>query len=340
MDSLCQFITTKYLLHQTARDFLLADAVSPMSNTLGSIWQYSITSEGAHKVLAETCLIYLNFFNEKGSLKEAKSEDRSEIQGEHEINSNAFLDYAAENWGMHSCEARITVGSDLTTLVLSICNPNSKVSAMWFKLYWNKLWRRSTEGFNCLLISSYFGIEAVVKIQLAFGAETEPKDRGYGRTPLSWAAENGHKSTVQLLLEKGAPFDSEDGDSRTPLSWAAENGHESIVRLLLEEGALFDLEDDYSRTPLSWAAENGHGSIVRLLLERGASFNSEDDGGYTPLLWAIEKGHESIVRLLLEKGASFDFEDVDSQITLSWAASNGHESIVKLLLEKGAELQR
>jgi ankyrin repeat protein len=43
---------------------------------------------------------------------------------------------------------------------------------------------------------------------------------------LSLAAEKRHEAVVKLLLEKGAELDSKDIGGRTPLSWAAVNGHE------------------------------------------------------------------------------------------------------------------
>jgi ankyrin repeat protein len=58
-----------------------------------------------------------------------------------------------------------------------------------------------------------------------------------GRTPLSWASENGHEAVVRLLIEKGAAVDSTEKDGQTPLLCASENGHEAVVRLLSEKGA-------------------------------------------------------------------------------------------------------
>ena len=49
---------------------------------------------------------------------------------------------------------------------------------------------------------------------------------------------------MKLLLEKGAELESKDEYGRTPLSWAAENGHEAVVKLLLEKGAELESKDN------------------------------------------------------------------------------------------------
>jgi ankyrin repeat protein len=79
------------------------------------------------------------------------------------------------------------------------------------------------------------------------------------------------------LLENGHDPNFKDTNGRTPLSWAAENGHEAVVKLLLEKGAELESKDnEHGRTPLSWAAENGHEAVVKLLLEKGAELESKD----------------------------------------------------------------
>src|SRR5437868_5009244 len=81
---------------------------------------------------------------------------------------------------------------------------------------------------------------------------------------------------------------------RTPLSWAARNGHEGVVRSMLERSDVYpDTADTLlGQTPLSLAAGYGHAGVMRMLLERNdVNPNTVDTKhGQTPLSWAAEKG--------------------------------------------------
>ena len=73
-----------------------------------------------------------------------------------------------------------------------------------------------------------------------------------------------------LFRRKSVNPDEQDAGGKTPLSWATENGHYGVVKLLLERKDVSpDRPDDGGRTPLSWAARSGHDGMVKLLLERG-----------------------------------------------------------------------
>jgi len=74
-----------------------------------------------------------------------------------------------------------------------------------------------------------------------------------------------------MLLKRNDVYpnvaDTECG--RTPLWWAAKNGHEDVARMLLKRNDVNPQTADakYHRTPLSWALENGHERIAELLRE-------------------------------------------------------------------------
>jgi len=191
-------------------------------------------------------------------------------------------------------------------------------------------------GITGLHLAAFFGIEEAIKVILLKRVEVDSKDGG-GKSPLLWAAQNGHEAVAKLLLGTGeVEVDLKDvyGRGQTPLSHAAYNGHEAVVKLLLGTGEIeVDSKDNYGRTPLLYAAQNGHEAVVKLLLETGeVEVYSKGEDVRTPLSWATGNGHDAIVKLLLGTGEiDVESKDEDSRMSLSYAPENGHDVVVKLL---------
>jgi Ankyrin repeats (many copies) len=86
---------------------------------------------------------------------------------------------------------------------------------------------------------------------------TGPNPRGYpklptlrrtlfGRTALHWAAQEGHRAVVELLLEKGADVEARDNDGRTALHFAESKGNKQ--RKEIQSPACFVAENRVTKT--------------------------------------------------------------------------------------------
>ncbi|EHK44750.1 hypothetical protein TRIATDRAFT_220486 [Trichoderma atroviride IMI 206040] len=259
-----------YFLHQTAREFLLADLQLPTTVYHPSElkWHQSITTQYAQTVLAELCVIYLDLLN-----SDTRLSTHAERRLRYSANS-AFLDYSATNWGAHFRQACITYDAAILPSALRVCNPDSIIFSVWYGIY-----RKSTDqsplgNITDLMIASHYGHTAVVKLLLDKGAKTKAGEK-YGDTPLMWAACGGHEAVVKLLLDNGAEIEAKDGLGATALLIAAtgvtaERGREAIVKLLLDKGADVEAKSISGQTPLSYATRLGNQTIVKLLLDKGA----------------------------------------------------------------------
>ena len=333
-----------YLLHQTAREFLVRDPKNgqPDDETFQWKWKYSLHADKSNRILVYICLWYLNF---------TRLETLRDI---------CFLNYSAANWATHFRNANIFKCEELVVLALRVCDIGSKRFNTWYTIYRDSYYD-APERPTPLILASYFGLEAVARQLLDDGCDTSTKQklpkrvlqkalasllRGRramvtakdekGLTPLAWAAENGHEAVVRLLAQRDdVDVDAKDRRwGQTPLSYAASEGHEAAVKLLAERKDVdVNAEDYWNRTPLLHAAMEGHEAVVRLLAQReDVATDAKDNDGRTPLLWAARNGHEMVVRLLAEReDVAADAKDNNGRTPLSYAAEWGNEEVVRLL---------
>ncbi|OBT64232.1 hypothetical protein VE03_06864 [Pseudogymnoascus sp. 23342-1-I1] len=290
----------------------------------------------AQQQITTTCLTYLSF----GSFRGGSCDE--DVKLEERFLCYAFLDYASRYWGNHAQMAQ----EQVSELAFAFLRDNKLVSCA--------LQAMSGHGYTFTNYAQTFpkyatGVHLTAKFGLEYllagllsgsgGASTmaaNSTDR-YGRTPLAFAASEGHTAIMRLLVERDdVDLDSKDIYGRTPLSSAALEGREAAVKLLLGlDGVGINTKDKRGRTPLSWASYRGNRAVAELLMEQEeAEIDVGDKEGITPFLWAVQGGAESTVEMFLErKDIDFNMVDNNCMTPLVWAARLGHEVIVKLLLE-------
>ena len=160
-------------------------------------------------------------------------------------------------------------------------------------------------------------IEAVKK-HLAAGTDVNANDGGW--TPLWYAADEGHKEIVELLIAKGADVNAKNKGDVTPLYGAARSGRKEVAELLIAKGADVNARDDAGRIPLHSAIGGDHKEIVELLIAKGADVNAKNDKFVgTFLHWAAVVGQNEIVKLLIAKGADVNAKDYAGVTPLDYA---------------------
>jgi ankyrin repeat domain-containing protein 50 len=337
-----------YLLHQTAREFLVqVDTANSINDTHTSLqWKYSINLQESHGILTRICIWHLLFAE-----FETQPPGRDETLSQY-VKAHVFLDYSAKHWAAHFRQSSTETQNAMRDSTLKICDIGSCRCLTWFKVYWTST-DTVPKGFTTLMIASYFGVRTVVELLLETGTvDLNSCDDTYGLSTLSWAAGNGFSDIIKLLIKspilnkfkrlfkKGVEINSVDKYGRTPLAYAVWSGNVAVVEQLIKAGAWVDLEDKIGGTPLSYAVCNGHDQIIKALLKTGTRVDSEDKEIRKKLLLsAAQKGHAAVVKLLLDTGkVDVNTADGFGQTPLSRAAEGGNKAVIELLLEHRADV--
>ena len=101
--------------------------------------------------------------------------------------------------------------------------------------------------------------------------ETKDSD---GRTPLSWAAEQGNITALETLLDFNASMSSTSLTGMTPLHYAAKAPNSACLTALLKNNAPVDVKNKWSQSPLNLASyfQNDESYIIALL-DHGADID-------------------------------------------------------------------
>ncbi|KAB8229020.1 purine and uridine phosphorylase [Aspergillus alliaceus] len=301
-----------YLIHQTAREFLISRDFTGNSNSM-----YAFNQTGAESLMAQVCVRYLLM------------EDLEESKGETEIGHRSLLEYSAVHWPDHIRNVSMAQQQELDDLLDQLYNRDRERWILWFRIFW---W--AAMGFermpkmDAIHLAAFNGHTRMVQKLLTAKETDTNKADDTGSSALVWASLNGHTGVTELLLQKGADVNAQGGEYGNALQAASSRGHEKIVQMLLQHRANVNTQDRVYGNALQAASSRGHKEIVQMLLQHGAIINTKGGRYGNALYAASSRGHDKIVQMLLQHRASVNTKGGKYGNTLQDASSGGHKKIV------------
>ncbi|KAF1998155.1 hypothetical protein P154DRAFT_621918 [Amniculicola lignicola CBS 123094] len=164
-------------------------------------------------------------------------------------------------------------------------------------VYWDKkqsLFRPT--GITPLWVSAAQGFFDIVKELLDRDTDVNVHCSGMGTTPLHMACLGGHDKIVQILVDKGALVDEQDGGGRMPLEYAIWGAKQSKshgpINILAKMPLLVNRAvNPTGARPLHISASYNLLEVTEFLISNGADPYIKNNGGHTPL---VDSGRMSV----------------------------------------------
>ena len=213
-----------------------------------------------------------------------------------------------------------------------------------------------------LMIATELGLSSNVRALLAKGAKVD--FMGGIDTAATLAVKNNQKECLQILLDKGANVNSQDGKQKSLLLLATIANNHDIMQVLLERGAdvnavvndepllftaiqaasphtlqmllkLENLNIHYvtadGRTAMHVAAQYGNVTAITLLYKAGLRLDCCDHEGQTIAHYAARAGQAELLRQIIAVGIPANTQDKRGNTPLYYAEQEGHQECVEML---------
>ena len=203
---------------------------------------------------------------------------------------------------------------------------------------------RSTEmnGLTPLHFAAKEGIKEIIKLLISAGADVNAKDNKWMVTPLHgvWWDE-----VAEILISKGADVNAADTDGKTPIDHAKMIGRNELVNLYKKHGGK---RGEVSYSSIHEAAADGSLKAVKEYLNSGTEVDARNSDGQTALHIALIRKNfhpmKQIVDLLINAGADVNAKDNISSTPLDNSISDqqGEDNLqlVEMLIAKGADVNK
>ena len=289
-------------------------------------------------------------------------------QGEYKISPNA-LDLAAKFGNIESVKLLLAKAVSLGVKEEVISNAlryavaaNQVAMAKYLLDEGANIEGTDTDSnFTPLMETSMF---EMIELLLKRGANVNAVSK-FNYTPLNKAVSNfidpnnKEKDCVKilnLLLDKGAKLDVQDGNGTTALMWAVPKM--APTKILLDRGASVNIQNKTGETALMLAVKGGflkkvlfstvigpYKDAAKLLIAKGADVNLQETNGKTALMHAAGAlnntgndydAYTEMMKILIDKGAKPDMEDKDKNTALYWAQRYNRTKSAELLIANGS----
>ena len=161
-------------------------------------------------------------------------------------------------------------------------------------------------------------------------------------TGLTWSAQYGHTSVIELLLEYKCNINQLSRDGSSALIFACQSARVEAFFLLLRHGADINIINSKGRNAFIWSCCSNCMEMVEYLVNKISNINLADiEHGMTAFMYACKRSSVDAVKFLLFK-CDTTLISKDGRTAFHYACSTNCFEIIKLLIFYGkydAQLQ-